>query len=71
VSRIYWKRFGKELRVCREAFDEGLREFSKRTKIDKAAVSRAENGKPVTVENFFSLCQAWQLDPWSYVDQKR
>lgn len=67
--RVRWKIFGRAIHVTREQGNEGLREFSRRTKIDKATVCRAEQGKIVSVGNYFALCMACDLDPWDYIKQ--
>lgn len=56
--RFDWKSFGRQLRDAREAGESGLREAARESGIDKAALCRAEHGKPVSVPNYLALC-AW------------
>lgn len=54
-ARIAWKAFGKEVRECRIRHGAGLRELGRTLGIDKATLSRAENGKPINPALFIWL----------------
>ena len=45
-ARIAWKQFGRELREVRKSYGS-LRSVSATLGVDKATMSRAENGKPI------------------------
>lgn len=64
--RFDWKRFGKQLRSLREDGEVGLREVCRETGIDKAAWSRAENGKAVSVPNYLALCAWMEVHPFRH-----
>ena len=66
---VRWRALGKAIRNWRTKHNEGLREFARRTEIDKAVVCRAEQGKVLTVGSYFALCMACDLDPWDYIKQ--
>lgn len=68
---VRWKNFGREIKTTRGYGNEGLREFARRTRIDKATVCRAEQGKVVSVGNYFALCVACALDPWDYIKERQ
>lgn len=63
---ISWRDFGRDLRAVRIAWDESLAEFAKGIGINKATVSRVENGKSVSADHFMALCAMCKLSPWSY-----
>lgn len=66
TRKLHWKDFGRDVKnVMAEGF-MGVREFSRTTGIDKAAVSRVRNSKPVTAKHFMWLCRELDLDPWAY-----
>lgn len=64
--KVQWKDFGAMVRADRAKRDVGLRQFAKDTRMDKATISRAENGKPLSAVNFLALCAACGLSPWAY-----
>ena len=66
-ARIAWKAFGKDLRACREAYDLGLREYATQFGIDKATLSRAENGRPINAALFVWLAGWMGKDPQEYL----
>ena len=63
---ISWRDFGRDLRAVRVASDESLAEFAKGIGINKATVSRVENGKSVSADHFMALCSMCKLSPWTY-----
>lgn len=65
-GRLDWKKFGLVLKHLREASDTGLREAARHSGIDKAAWSRAENGKPVSVVNYLALCAWMEMHPFRH-----
>jgi transcriptional regulator with XRE-family HTH domain len=64
--KLDWKKFGKQLRTLRTDAEIGLREICTETGIDKAAWSRAENGKPVSVPNYLALCAWMEVHPFRH-----
>jgi hypothetical protein len=64
--KIDWRAFGRETKVLIDDFDGSLREFGRTTGIDKATLSRMQNGKPLDPVNFLWICQECHLDPWSF-----
>lgn len=64
--KLDWKKFGHQLRDLREGGETGLREAARETGIDKAAWSRAENGKPVSVPNYLALCAWMEVHPFRH-----
>jgi DNA-binding XRE family transcriptional regulator len=63
---ISWREFGRDLRAVRTASDESLAEFAKGIGINKATVSRVENGRSVSANHFMALCAMCKLSPWTY-----
>lgn len=68
--RIDWKKFAYDVCCTMAQGYIGVRELSRETKIDKATISRARNGKVLSVRNFMWICTAFDLDPWRYVVRK-
>ncbi len=64
-----WRQFGDDLRAYRERRKIGLREFCEQQPIDKATMSRAENGRPVEVPHFVFLCEWIRRRPNKYAVQ--
>lgn len=64
--KVRWKEFAASVRAERAGRDSGLRQFAKDICVDKAAVCRAESGKPLSAVNFLALCAACGLSPWAY-----
>lgn len=69
-GKVRWKALGKDCRKFRASIPIGLRAFGRETKIDKAVLCRAEQGKPLSVGSYFAICMAYGLDPWDYINQR-
>lgn len=56
-----WSKFGASVRERIGALGYSIRELAAITGIDKATLSRAQNGKPLTVENYLWVCSELSL----------
>lgn len=65
-ARIAWKSFGRDLRKARRSFGS-LRFVAESLGIDKATMSRAENGKPIEPAKFLWLGDWAGLDVRCYL----
>lgn len=68
--KFNWAKFGKELKSLRVDAEIGLREVCRDTGVDKAAWSRAENGKPISVPNLLALCVWMGSQPFQYFSRR-
>ena len=58
---INWRKFGSMVAARIDLLGYGLRELSGITGIDKATLSRAQNGKRLTAENYLWVCSELSL----------
>jgi transcriptional regulator with XRE-family HTH domain len=65
-AKFQWKKFGQHVRDFREGTKCSLRETAEVMPIGHATLSRAENGKPVTVPVFLFLCDWMNSNPFQY-----
>lgn len=63
---ILWAKFARDIRSTMTSGYIGIRELNRIEGIDKAALSRVRNSRPVTAANFMWICCVMELDPWDY-----
>lgn len=67
--KIDWSRLGRAIVDIREICGISIRDLAKDLKISHSAISRVENGKPVSAGSFLSLCSFVGTDPRNFAKE--